>query len=160
MGIAFVGTMCSPTSSVGVTEDGGRSLSSVASIAAHEMGHIFNMRHDGKYTVLFYCMGYPYFNFMQMITEFQHVLVLMVTKDASWQPSLAHLPPPGGAVAVSVTSMKGLLTVKLTDVSLTYPLQWWETQSVAMESEREMRSVTVEVHKSAQILVVMLPPAN
>lgn len=48
MGIAFVGTMCSTTSSVGVTQDGGRSLSSVASTAAHELGHVFNMNHDGR----------------------------------------------------------------------------------------------------------------
>ena len=48
MGIAFVGTMCSTTGSVGVTQDGGRSLSSTASTAAHELGHIFNMNHDGK----------------------------------------------------------------------------------------------------------------
>ena len=48
VGIAFVGTMCSSTNSVGVTQDGGRSLSSTASTAAHELGHIFNMGHDGK----------------------------------------------------------------------------------------------------------------
>ena len=48
VGFAFVGTMCSETSSVGLTQDGGRSLSSTASIAAHELGHIFNMNHDGK----------------------------------------------------------------------------------------------------------------
>ena len=39
--------MCSTRSSVGVTQDGGRSLSSTASTAAHELGHIFNMGHDG-----------------------------------------------------------------------------------------------------------------
>ena len=47
VGIAFVGTMCSTRSSVGVTQDGGRSLSSTASTAAHQLGHIFNMGHDG-----------------------------------------------------------------------------------------------------------------
>ena len=46
-GIAFLRTMCSDSNSVGVTQDGGGSLSSVASIAAHELGHIFNMNHDG-----------------------------------------------------------------------------------------------------------------
>ena len=51
VGIAFIGTMCSSTSSVGVTQDGGRSLSSVASTAAHELGHIFNMGHDGRVLV-------------------------------------------------------------------------------------------------------------
>ena len=47
-GIAFLSEMCSDTHSVGVTQDGGHSLSSVASIAAHELGHIFNMNHDGR----------------------------------------------------------------------------------------------------------------
>ena len=47
VGFAFVGTMCSETTSVGLTQDGGRSLSTTASIAAHELGHIFNMNHDG-----------------------------------------------------------------------------------------------------------------
>ena len=40
--------MCSETHSVGLTQDGGRNPSSTASTAAHELGHIFNMRHDGK----------------------------------------------------------------------------------------------------------------
>ena len=48
VGIAFTRKMCSNTHSVGVTQDGGGSLSSIASIAAHELGHIFNMGHDGK----------------------------------------------------------------------------------------------------------------
>ena len=39
--------MCG-SSSVGVTQDGGRSPASVASTAAHELGHIFNMGHDGR----------------------------------------------------------------------------------------------------------------
>ena len=47
-GVAYLTTMCSDTDSVGFTQDGGRSLSSVASIAAHELGHIFNMNHDGR----------------------------------------------------------------------------------------------------------------
>ena len=47
IGIAFIGSMCSNTHSVGVTQDGGRSLALVASTAAHELGHIFNMDHDG-----------------------------------------------------------------------------------------------------------------
>ena len=52
VGIAFIGTMCSTTGSVGVTQDGGRSLSSTASTAAHELGHVFNMNHDGMQTEL------------------------------------------------------------------------------------------------------------
>ena len=47
-GVAFLGEMCSDTHSVGFTQDGGDSLSSVSSIAAHELGHIFNMDHDGR----------------------------------------------------------------------------------------------------------------
>ena len=39
-------------SSVGVTQDGGRAVSSTGSTAAHELGHEFNMGHDaGK------CLG-------------------------------------------------------------------------------------------------------
>ena len=42
--------MCDRTSTfvstTGVTQDGGRSLDSVISTAAHELGHIFNMLHD------------------------------------------------------------------------------------------------------------------
>lgn len=46
VGVAFVGTMCSGSSSVGFTEDGGRTRPQVFAIAAHELGHIFNMDHD------------------------------------------------------------------------------------------------------------------
>ena len=38
--------MCNRRSSTGHTQDTGFSLSKVASIAAHELGHIFNMKHD------------------------------------------------------------------------------------------------------------------
>ena len=44
VGIAFVGAMCG-SRSVGLTQDGGRSLTSVVSTAAHELGHIFDMNH-------------------------------------------------------------------------------------------------------------------
>lgn len=46
IGIAFVNTMCSRASSVGVTQDGSAALDTVTAIAAHELGHIFNMDHD------------------------------------------------------------------------------------------------------------------
>jgi hypothetical protein len=46
VGIAFVGTMCSFHSSVGVTQDTLSSVASVATIAAHELGHTFSMNHD------------------------------------------------------------------------------------------------------------------
>ena len=49
VGFAFVGTMCSETHSVGLTQDGGRNLASTASTVAHELGHIFNMNHDGEF---------------------------------------------------------------------------------------------------------------
>ena len=48
VGFAYKHTMCSDAHSVGVTQDGGRSLSAVSSTAAHEMGHNFNMDHDGN----------------------------------------------------------------------------------------------------------------
>ena len=44
MGLAFAGAMCG-SQSVGLTQDGGRSLTSVVSTAAHELGHIFDMNH-------------------------------------------------------------------------------------------------------------------
>ena len=45
-GRAFIGTMCSCTTSVGLTQDTGYSESSVGATATHELGHIMNMRHD------------------------------------------------------------------------------------------------------------------
>ncbi len=45
-GIAFKSTMCDGWSSVGVSQDSGNGMESVGSIAAHELGHIFNMDHD------------------------------------------------------------------------------------------------------------------
>ena len=38
--------MCSPTASVGVTQDTGRGAESVGATASHELGHIMNMQHD------------------------------------------------------------------------------------------------------------------
>ena len=46
IGVAFVGTMCNRDLSFGVTQDGAATLSVVTAIAAHELGHIFNMQHD------------------------------------------------------------------------------------------------------------------
>ncbi|XP_064381909.1 zinc metalloproteinase-disintegrin-like EoMP06 isoform X2 [Halichondria panicea] len=46
VGIANVRGMCSRLRSVGLTEDRGRSVESTGAIAAHELGHIFNMDHD------------------------------------------------------------------------------------------------------------------
>ena len=85
--------------------------------------------------------------------------MLMVTKDASWQQGLDPLLLPDGVAAVSLTSMLGTVEhhVALTDVSPIYQLELWETRSVVMGSEKGMRSVTVVVHKSAQILAAMLP---
>jgi hypothetical protein len=46
VGRAFVGTMCSESTSVGLSQDGRGSVDAVASTAAHELGHIFSMEHD------------------------------------------------------------------------------------------------------------------
>ena len=60
LGIAPLGAMCSKISG-GITSDDGSSVASIASIATHELGHIFNMNHDDgrKYytliTVIIYC---------------------------------------------------------------------------------------------------------
>ena len=52
LGIAPVGTMCRGRSAAGVTQDTGSSVAYVASIAAHELGHIFNMEHDNGSKIL------------------------------------------------------------------------------------------------------------
>ena len=45
--------MCRLRSSVGLTQDGGQgSVAGVASTAAHELGHIFNMLHDDNRKLL------------------------------------------------------------------------------------------------------------
>ena len=47
LGYAYVGTMCRDELSVGLTEDGNkRLLDVIATIVAHELGHIFSMQHD------------------------------------------------------------------------------------------------------------------
>ena len=38
--------MCRGRSAAGVTQDTGSSVAFVGAIAAHELGHIFNMEHD------------------------------------------------------------------------------------------------------------------
>ena len=46
IGLAPIGAMCRGFISAGLTQDTGSSVASVASTAAHELGHIFNMGHD------------------------------------------------------------------------------------------------------------------
>ena len=55
VGLAYVGTMCTRSVAIGLTQDGGGALNSVGAIAAHELGHIFNMNHDNssKYIYLY-----------------------------------------------------------------------------------------------------------
>ena len=68
-GRAFVGTMCTGNS-VGFTEDGGRTRSQVFAIAAHELGHIFNMDHDdGSYCVATLCDHYSCSPAMTFVTH-------------------------------------------------------------------------------------------
>lgn len=47
VGISYPRGMCSSELSIGVTHDGGRSLTAVANTIAHELGHLMNMEHDG-----------------------------------------------------------------------------------------------------------------
>ncbi len=49
-GLAFKSTMCDDQSSVGLVQDKSNDVESVGSIAAHELGHILNMDHDGMDT--------------------------------------------------------------------------------------------------------------
>lgn len=48
VGAAYPQGMCHSELSVGVTQDGGRSLTATANTAAHELGHLLNMNHDGR----------------------------------------------------------------------------------------------------------------
>ena len=86
--------------------------------------------------------------------------VLMVTNVASWRLYLHRRLPPDGAAVASPTLTLGSLQSGREDVSPMYLPKLWATQSVAMESERVVKCVTVEVLKSAQILAVMPPPVN
>lgn len=51
-GSAYVRTMCNDRLSVGVTQDGGRYLTRTGAVAAHHLGHIFNMQHDGVNSIV------------------------------------------------------------------------------------------------------------
>ena len=46
VGIAFLTAMCFDHDAVGMVRDKGRSIQSVGATAAHELGHLLNMRHD------------------------------------------------------------------------------------------------------------------
>ncbi len=47
IGLAYIGTMCFRNVAIGLTQDGGSgTVEAIASTAAHEVGHIFNMLHD------------------------------------------------------------------------------------------------------------------
>jgi hypothetical protein len=92
-----------------------------------------------------------------MLIGNRSVTVLMVNKDASWQQGLVSLLPPDGAAVVEPISRKGLQCSTLIAVSLINHPCLWETQSVVMGSEREMRSVTVVMHRSALILAAIQP---
>ena len=94
---------------------------------------------------------------LQILIGSHSVFVLMVTKGASWQQDPVFLLPPNGAAVAGMTSCKGSQCSILIAVSLiSHPCQW-QMNPVAMESARGMRSVTVEVHRSARILAAIQP---
>ena len=43
--------MCSPTHSVGLSQDRGENAAGVGSLASHELGHNMNMKHDDARTL-------------------------------------------------------------------------------------------------------------
>ena len=86
--------------------------------------------------------------------------MLMATKGVLWQPFYLTLLQLGGVAAASQISTQDSLHATQIDVFLMYRLHRLEILSVGMVSERETRSVTVEVNRSAQILAAMLPPAS
>ncbi len=56
VGLAYIRVMCS-SGCAGLSQDGGRSLSGVSITVAHELGHNFNMNHDGgKLSIDFLCV--------------------------------------------------------------------------------------------------------
>ena len=62
-----MGTMCSSTASVGLTQDTGSSESSVGATATHELGHLMNMTHDdacelGCMYIYTYCVSFLVYN--------------------------------------------------------------------------------------------------
>ena len=48
LGVAPLGTMCRGRRAAGLMQDTGSSVAFVGGIAAHELGHIFNMEHDDE----------------------------------------------------------------------------------------------------------------
>lgn len=48
LGTAYIGTMCAERS-VSLMWDTGGSLEYTAGVVSHELGHVLNMFHDGKY---------------------------------------------------------------------------------------------------------------
>jgi len=62
--------MCSPTASVGLTQDQGGSEAGVGSTASHELGHIMSMNHDDARKS------------SKGIVEFGHVISLPLTPNA------------------------------------------------------------------------------
>lgn len=54
IGIAFTATMCNIRLSLGVVQDGGGDVNLRISTTAHELGHIFGMRHDDRKEKSFY----------------------------------------------------------------------------------------------------------
>ncbi len=111
VGLAYLGTMCNRDVAIGFTQDGGEgSIESVGAIAAHELGHIFNMRHDSSskwlVTIVWQTVVSAYFKTCRLPFLFsgftqETVLALIPRVHASWQlyPIASPLRLSGAVVA-------------------------------------------------------------
>ena len=91
VGIAFIDTVCDDRASVGIVQDGGRNLASVGVTAAHELGHLLNMRHDDSRmyeNITIQAVAQLIYN--NSLSQ-RPVVVLTVQAGASWhQASAVH----------------------------------------------------------------------
>ena len=125
VGIAYPHAMCNSELSVGVTQDGGRSLTATANTAAHELGHLLNMGHDGKLATLNLTLNLilstERFSLKELhLLPHQILLAPVMTHQvgASWQLPLNSLLPLNGAAAASQISKKASKNIAWIAVSL------------------------------------------
>ena len=81
------------------------------------------------------------------------VFAMIPLVTVSWRQCLGSPLPHSGVTVVAATSVMASLLVTWTAVSSMSPPWQWGILSVAMESGREMKSVTVEVQRSESVSI-------